>query len=260
MKLSWIEDVSTYQGGAELASLELQRSAPVGVSIINGVSPNADAFVIHNCTQYSAGLVNLFGDKPVIKYVHDGWQQGDPALRQWLFDHAALLVMSSPLHRGMFPVTIKAPVNLIPNPLHLGRFVEAGKHDQKRKPACWVGRFDGFKGIQAAADYAKAFEWTLDYYGYGDGLEAVKALGNYCGQINHADMPQVMACYENFVFLPQEPEPFSRVAVEAWAAGCELHINNNVGAIWWIENNPAALFRGADLFWDAVMEAINANL
>ena len=60
--------------------------------------------------------------------------------------------------------------------------------------------------------------------------------------------------YETFVFLPTEPEPFSRTTVEAWAAGCKLVVNRNIGALHWIENDPQALSTASERLWGIVSE------
>ena len=43
-------------------------------------------------------------------------------------------------------------------------------------------------------------------------------------------MPDLLARYQTFVYLPSAIEPFCRVAVEAWAAGCDVLVNSLVGA------------------------------
>ena len=63
--------------------------------------------------------------------------------------------------------------------------------------------------------------------------------------------PEILGRYERFVFLPTTVEPFGRAVVEAWAAGCELIVNRNVGALHWLEN-PAGLRTAAADFWSLV--------
>ena len=67
----------------------------------------------------------------------------------------------------------------------------------------------------------------------------------------HARAPR--QSYERFVFLPTVIEPFGRVVVEAWAAGCELVINDLVGARYWIEHDPDRIRTAGTDFWELVL-------
>jgi glycosyltransferase involved in cell wall biosynthesis len=49
-------------------------------------------------------------------------------------------------------------------------------------------------------------------------------------EVSQDAMPALLAQYETFVFLPTVIEPFGRLVAEAWAAGCELVVNEHVGA------------------------------
>lgn len=78
----------------------------------------------------------------------------------------------------------------------------------------------------------------------------------YCGQVGYDDVPRLFARYERFLFLPDAVEPFGRTVIEAWAAGCDLVINRNVGALWWLANDQAAIHQAAARFWEAVRVAL----
>jgi glycosyltransferase involved in cell wall biosynthesis len=54
--------------------------------------------------------------------------------------------------------------------------------------------------------------------------------GNYLGVVPYSDVPLLMNRAKNFVFLPRWPEPQGRVVVEAALSGCNLIVNENVGA------------------------------
>jgi hypothetical protein len=58
--------------------------------------------------------------------------------------------------------------------------------------------------------------------------------------------------------MPLEPEAFSRTTVEAWASGCELVLSGDIGALWWMENKPDDIARGAELFWEVIKDALAA--
>jgi hypothetical protein len=69
-------------------------------------------------------------------------------------------------------------------------------------------------------------------------------------------MPAVLARYRTFVFLPTVIEPFARVVAEAWAAGCELVVNQLVGALYWIEQDPDAIANASAAYWNLMSEVM----
>jgi glycosyltransferase involved in cell wall biosynthesis len=68
-------------------------------------------------------------------------------------------------------------------------------------------------------------------------------------------MPELLARYETFVFLPTVLEPFGRLVAEAYAAGCEIVTNGLVGARQWIAQDPElhAVRTAAFDFWAALL-------
>jgi len=76
--------------------------------------------------------------------------------------------------------------------------------------------------------------------------------GNYLGKLPYSDIPNVMSRAKNFVFLPRWPEPQGRVVVEAALSGCNLIVNENVGAMSFPFDiaEPSNIQQSASLFWD----------
>jgi glycosyltransferase involved in cell wall biosynthesis len=70
--------------------------------------------------------------------------------------------------------------------------------------------------------------------------------------VPHDHVATILRLYERFVFLPTHTEPFGRAVAEAWAAGCELIVNGNVGAVYWLEQQPDALTTAPRDFWSIV--------
>lgn len=257
MRVGWLVDTKHgYKGGAELCSDELLRTRPADAQIVlmspQAVHNNVDCFVIHNCYEYGSHIIPMLETRPVVKQVHDVWHHGDPALRRWLCQHSAVMILSSPIHREALNFNIQCPVKFLPNAIRADRLTE-GTHE---KAAVWLGRFEEGKGIVAAAEWAEENRVTLHWYGFGSGLAMVKELGQYCGQVEPENVHKVLGEYETFVFLPDGVEPYGRTVVEAWLAGCELVINGNVGAAWWIDNEPDAIERGSELFWELIRTVI----
>ncbi|MDP7197668.1 MAG: glycosyltransferase, partial [SAR202 cluster bacterium] len=63
------------------------------------------------------------------------------------------------------------------------------------------------------------------------GTNRAPKFGKWLGEINYKEVPEYMNRSKNFVFKPRWPEPQGRVVVEAALCGCNLIINENVGAI-----------------------------
>ena len=257
VKIGWLADDPSYKGGAELAAEELIACAPEWAEIVlcppHQVREDVDAYVIHNCVQYNAGIISRLDRKPVIKCVHDVWPEGDMHLKAWLLNHARVLLLSSPLHRQYVRGSVMTMI--VPNAISLDRFRAA--RNGTRSGAIWLGRLEAGKGIDEALQWAEQNGHTLDFYGYGSLAHTFCEPGRYCGRLEPGQVPEVLGRYQTFVFLPTAVEPFSRTVVEAWAAGCELVVNNNIGAVWGLQNNPAALDRGGQMFWEIVEQCLS---
>lgn len=252
MKVGWLHDDPGYVGGAELTQAEFRAKAPQGVEVVDcpmsGVVAGLDCYVVHNCALYDHTVTDAFGEAPVIKYVNDCWPHGDPFLRDWLLSEARL-IFTSPLHLSRFPYPPASGVaaHMIPPALDLLRF-QAVKGRGDRKGNVCIGRMAYGKGIDLLEEHGE----PIDVYSTVPISNGHPNL-TYKGQVKPLDVPRILSQYKTFVFLPTALEPFGRAVVEAWAAGCELHINRNVGARYWIKENPKGLESAAEDFWRVVL-------
>lgn len=253
MKVGWLADRSPYMGGAEMTAAEFRVAAPEGVTIWDcppgKVIPRLDRYVIHNCVSYSPEDLTV---EPAFKYWHDV----GPHISQE--QHEALapaeFICTSPLqaeHMG-FVVDVGGPKGLvtcefIPPGVNLEPFRKAAENAPERLGAVAVGPWmNPAKNPQRAAEWAEG-NGGIDFY--GDGPFA--PLG--AEPVDHEDLPEILARYKHFVHLPSEIEPFGRSTVEAHAAGCELVLNRNVGARYWLEEAPEKLESAAQDFWELVL-------
>ncbi|MDP3938743.1 MAG: hypothetical protein Q8R92_11505 [Deltaproteobacteria bacterium] len=243
MKVGWLSDKSEYTGGAELTASEFRAAAPEGVEIVDcppgEVVPELDTYVVHNCTTY--GEYPERTDGPVARYLHDlrgGFNEGDE------------LIFCSPAQQDRYNLG----GHLIPPPLDLQAFRPARQQptEIKREGACCVGAFmNPGKGGHLVSEWADRNE-PVDVWGFGPFMPAGPNIRNR-GRAKQNELPTILQRYERFVFLPPALEPFGRCVVEAWAAGCELIVNSNVGARWWIENEPEALETAGERFWEVIL-------
>lgn len=269
MVIGWLADKSDF-GGAELSSDVLMKAVPDWAQIVycppEKRPPDVDAFVVMNCYFYDSRWIEELELKPVIKSVRDWWYSGDPVLRRWLLDYSELLLFNSPLHIGKFPYEIGRPLQVVPPPVDVDLFVRAGHQAGVRTGNVWLSSTLHFlKGVSRAIDWALRLGVPLDVYGVGtptvgDGTNLIR----YHGAVPYQDVPDILARYEQFVFMPFEPEPFCRAVVEAWAAGCKLVLGgpagcdlvDHIGCLHWIKERPQKLGQGAEMFWNEVEKVL----
>lgn len=262
MRIGYLKDPGMgIIGGAELSADALVAAAPAGVEMLYvppGEEPaqECDAFVVFNCAKYEADAKRYLEGKPVIRRVADYWQHGDEDLRAWMLERAKRLVFLSKPHYENFPHACGTKVELCPPPIDMERFEKAKSASIHREDFLWMGQMFAHKGLQEAILWAESNGVRVDFFGEGPLRPRESRFCRFGGQVPHEDVPDLMATYEAFLHIPSWVEPFGRAVVEAMAAGCKLYINNNVGAMWWLQNDIDAVRDGAGRFWKIVEEVI----
>ncbi|MDA0160012.1 hypothetical protein OM076_07050 [Solirubrobacter ginsenosidimutans] len=256
MKVAWLADTVEFAGGAELTQAEFRAAAPSGIEVVECPPGALDALAacdvacVHNTVSYPAETVDALAGKPVLRYWHDlAWPDSaaHTTLLRWALSHATN-VFTSPLHRARFPHTVPEGSRLIPPAIGLGRYgASAGR--KRVRGACWLGSGQhAGKGLLQACEWAEANE-PVDFWGHVAVPETARV--RVKGPVPHDHVGTILRLYRRFVFLPTHPEPFGRAVVEAWAAGCELIVNRNVGALAWLEK-PEAIESASRDFWRLV--------
>lgn len=247
MKIGWLADITPNPGGAELTQAEFRAATPEGIQVVDcpagAVNADCDRYVLHNIVTYTTEDLAPLEGKPVVKYHHDVGPHIRPDVKQWISRHA-VQVCCSPVQADYMGLAAQ----LIPPPVNLDRFeVAAAAMNGGRKGAVCVGSWRNLgKAPQRAAEWG-ANNGGVDFYGGGifappDSVE-----------VAYDAMPDLLARYRTFVFLPTVIEPFGRVVAEAWAAGCEVVTNRLVGARYWIEDGRCgAIETAAADFWQTV--------
>ena len=82
--------------------------------------------------------------------------------------------------------------------------------------------------------------------------------GTYHGTVLYDQVPILMNRAKNFVFLPRWPEPQGRVVIEAALCGCNLIVNENVGACSFPFDisNPQNFDNPTQEFWDEIEKVL----
>ena len=273
MKVGVIKDIrEDAPGGAELSLSTLLDNAPEGVEIVtsryeqevNGV----DVWIVGNCASFSADrLVPIIRSAPVVKRVADYWEHGDRVLRDWLLTYSEKLIFSSPIHYTDFyaqdMVHDQRKVEVIPPPVDIAPFVAAREAmpQSDRKNTCWIGQMKNpqQKGVMAAVRWAQRCQTSVDFY--GENAPELVGVGDYVKSfpaIPYSAVPQFMARYERFLFLPQCKEPFGRTIIEALAAGCKVVTNAVPGCMWYLETDmPQKIDTATADFWKVVTDVVS---
>jgi glycosyltransferase involved in cell wall biosynthesis len=248
MRVGWLLDQADAVGGAELTQAEFRAAAPEGVEIVDcpagGVVPDLDLYVVHNCVTYFPEDLEALEGREVVKYWHDIGPWLQDGVREWLDLHARYICCSPPQAEFM-----QIDADCIPPPVNLDRFSDAASrvNGNRNGAVCVASWRNAGKGQRKAMEWGDA-NGGLDIFGGGH----LAPPGSQ--EVGYDRMPELLASYRTFVFLPTVIEPFGRLVAEAWAAGCEVVTNNLVGAKWWIENKPEALGTAARDFWKAVLD------
>jgi glycosyltransferase involved in cell wall biosynthesis len=206
---------------------------------------------------YGADIIEALERKPVIKRIYDMWPHGNEVLRRWLLDCAQLLIPVSPIQTERASWNAQAPTLCVPCAVEVEQYrVAADAAGNDRYGHVWIGRLFPGKGVGAVQRWADKNRTVVDVYGFGPDLDILEEPCRYGGELEPDAVADTLARYETFVFLPTETDPCPRSVIEAWSAGCELVVNNNVGTLYWIQHEPQALENASVLFWDAVKEVI----
>jgi len=263
MRIGWLADESKVNGGAELSTGTLVQTCPSWAELVpcpaGAVRSDVDAYVVSNCLTYCArDTVSALEQKPVVKVIRDMWQSGDVILREWLLEHSKAIIMSGPRHRDWFPYRLCGQrIHFVPPPIDINAFRDAAKYFSHRHGVIWLGNMLNLgKGIHNAVTWAKDTGVSVDFYGEGPYAPRPEPGVTYCGPWPHDRVPELFASYDKFLFLPDWPEPFGRTVAEAWASGLKLEVNRSIGALWWIEEHPHLLDKGAEMFWQAIAKEL----
>lgn len=248
MRVSFLYDPGNQDGtlgGAELTMREFIDAAPDNVEVVDGW--DADVFVVGNCVTMGTALISHISHhqgQKVFRYHHDLARHENPALRNWLDDNAEH-IFTSPLHKQKYG----RHGHVIPPAIDLDAYRPTRQAKRHRKNACSIGAWQNpQKGQHLLREWSERANTPLDVYGTGAYVPVGPTL-DYKGPLDPDKVAQTLWGYEFFVFLPNVIEPFGRCVVEAWAAGCEVITNNNVGARHFIDNDPDALETAAEDFW-----------
>jgi len=263
--LGWAHDylLSERLGGAQLTNAEMLRHVPDGIEIVHclpGKVLGADAYVLNNVKRFSFDELYRMTRRPYVKFEHDYWDTPQRWQRQSVRDvmrNARAVVFLSPLHRQTFQrhwgITLDN-AHLVPSAIDATPFYSA----PERWGTCWLGVYRDHKGVREACAWAEE-HGEVDFYGFGPETPSGP---NVCdrGSLEYARVPDVLARYERFLFLPRWHEPFGRTVAEALLSGCQVVGNDRIGCLSWdwqgVEHLRAAVTTAPVTFWEIIQRAL----
>jgi len=245
MRLGWLSDPASYRGGAELTQEEFIAAKPEDVEVVpcppGGVAPDLDRYVAHNVVMY--GLEDFTGVGEVTWYHHDLSPWIKPEVKAWL-DERADHIFCSPLQRDRYGTD--GPC--IPPAMDLARYKPTRQIKRNRKGAVSIAQWRSpDKGADAIVEWA-AENGPLDVYGEGE-FPPIGPNIEYHGGLAPEGVANTLLSYATFVFLPRAIEPFCRCVAEAWASGCKVIANGNIGAAYWLTEAREGLDTAAADYW-----------
>jgi len=101
------------------------------------------------------------------------------------------------------------------------------KNNERGITNLFVGVISEAKGYNSMK--REYFDKDITLIGKSTIKEEIK-FGNWLGEIKYDEIPEYMNKAKNFIYKPRWPEPQGRVVVEAALCGCNLKLNDNVGA------------------------------
>jgi hypothetical protein len=162
----------------------------------------------------------------------------------------------SPLHRETIEAVLgnRAGPALVVRPLlDVSSFGDLGR--ARDIPLLYVGPLTEGKGLEAMLGHPRRDEIWAVSPAPGHGVEWP---GRRLDRVAYSEMREIYNRAVALLFLPRWPEPQGRVVVEAALCGCELEINDRVGAATFeLEPGDPALSTGAaGEWWDRIEELL----
>jgi hypothetical protein len=257
-RVAWLADLSntdgTGPGGAEMTQAEFRSASPKDAEVVYVPKTGLDAVegcdiaCVFNVAHYPEDTIQWLKGKRVVRYWNDVAPHGSPELTRWLLANSTN-VFCSPLHWERFPWRNGNDLeyHLIPPPVDLAPFRKAGDKSKHRAGACSVAPWRGYGKVPFPVQEWARTNGPVDFYGAGQCAPPGSV------PVPYDQLPELLARYQTFVYLPTLLEPFCRTAAEAWAAGLDLVLNGNIGARYWLEENPGAIDTALQDFWKLVL-------
>lgn len=238
-RILWINDwtVEELLGGAELTGRELVTAGKqLGFNVREltprTVASEGDWLILNNIRTFPLYQIQQMLNCRFLYFCHDPLVL---PIHQQLFSLAKHIFFYSPAQQDFYLQRFyidRDKVSICPAPIEAAQFY---KNTQEPKEDFAVALTDVAvnKGINNLVEFArKNASLRIELYGKLVDLpeEPLPANLQYKGILPYPEVPQVLARAKYFVHLPNWLECFGRSVAEAYLSGCELKVNQNIGA------------------------------
>jgi len=173
----------------------------------------------------------------------------NPLVRR-IYGESSLNFFVSPLHKRIASSVLgleEEKGRVLPPLIDTDKF--SNQHQERDIENLFVGVLSEAKGLVNMRKKFSKKSITL----IGRSVDGRKPeFGDFLGQVSYEKVPEYMNRARNFVFMPRWPEPQGRVVVEAALCGCNLILNENVGAdsFGFELDQPENLLDAEEEFWN----------
>lgn len=145
-----------------------------------------------------------------------------------MYGRSVLNCFLSPLHRDTIQGLVgdSAPSYVVRPLMDASAFRNEGR--ERDIDNLFVGVFGEAKGALRLKELFSQGEKLTVIGKVLDGVDV--SFAEHLGFVDYAKLPEYFNRAKRFIFLPRWPEPLGRVVLEAALCGCELVLNENVGA------------------------------
>jgi glycosyltransferase involved in cell wall biosynthesis len=175
----------------------------------------------------------------------------DRSFADRLYSRAHAAIFNAPMHRDAIANVIGVPLPqhriLSPPTVDVTRFRDLGL--KRDIDVLYVGTISAYKGYYELIERFGPQRMTFA----GPNALDHDVEGTYLGQVDYADVPELMNRAQTFAHLPRWLEPMGRTPVEAALCGCEVVLNDHVGVasyprkLW---TDPDEIRQAPDRFWN----------
>lgn len=271
-KILWLCDYTNVEvpaGGAEITDsyiIEAGRQKGYQITVARPCSlrsnllANSDLVIFSNCYEFPKPARNrVMQEKPYVVYSHDSGRWMDVVKSHPdMMKNTLGTIFLSPLHRDCFKKYLKYADNVLLVPPHIPlEFFDRGQ--ERVNKIMFVGNLHDGKGLPEIIDYARKHkEMIFDFYyqrASGIWTKQLQQLRN-CNLIGYVPKESIYNNYNRykyFIHIPRHYEAFGRAVGEAYLCGCELIVNNKVGAIsygWDYRTFREQTMRAHFIFWE----------
>lgn len=174
--------------------------------------------------------------------------------RSWgnaLYSRARVAIFNSPLQEQVIGSVLDVPLPrarvLSRPPIDTRAFRPSGV--ERDIDVLYVGRISRAKGYYNLLERFGADRMTFA----GPSVLDEPVQGTYLGPVAYADLPAIYSRARIFAHLPEWVEPMGRTVVEAALCGCEIIVNDRVGAVTYPRTDwtdPGTVASNPTRFWE----------